>query len=269
MKSLKSSQIIIFTLFLSLISILSLGHEFWLEPQKFFLKIGEKLNLSVFVGENFKGETVDFSKFEVSKFTHYSAGNEKNTNGKLTEKDLNELLKFDAEGNHLIAFNNTNKFIELDAKKFNAYLKSDGMDNIAELRKNQGKTNEKGREFYQRCAKTLIQVGNVQDDTYKINAGMRLELIPQQNPYSLKNGNSLVFNVLFNNQPLQNALVVVWQKGIGTKTIVQKFRSDANGNITFKLNRKGKIMVSAVRMVPIESPEADYQSYWGSYTFGF
>jgi uncharacterized GH25 family protein len=89
------------------------------------------LNLSVFVGENFKGETVDFNKFEVSKFTHYSTNEVKNTSGKLTEQNLNDFLKFETEGNHLIVFNNSNKFIELEAKKFNDYLKSDGLDNIA------------------------------------------------------------------------------------------------------------------------------------------
>jgi uncharacterized GH25 family protein len=63
-------------------------------------------------------------------------------------------------------------------------------------------------------------VGDKQDDTYKINSGMRLELIPEQNPYLVENGKLLTFNVLFDNQPLQDALVVVWQKGVEARTTV-------------------------------------------------
>lgn len=61
------------------------AHEFWLEPQKFLLTIGEKINFRIFVGENFTGEEVDFTKFEVTKFSHFTSIGEESTKGKLTE----------------------------------------------------------------------------------------------------------------------------------------------------------------------------------------
>ena len=102
----KTSFALILLLFTSIIAF---AHEFWLEPQKFLLAIGEKINLRVFVGENFTGEEVDFTKFEIKKFSHYSSKGETHTQGNLTEQNLSDFLKFDNEGNHLIAFNNSNK----------------------------------------------------------------------------------------------------------------------------------------------------------------
>jgi uncharacterized GH25 family protein len=64
-------------------SLFALAHEFWLEPQKFLLAIGEKINFRVFVGENFTGEEVDFTKFKVAKFGHYSSKEQQNTKGDL------------------------------------------------------------------------------------------------------------------------------------------------------------------------------------------
>lgn len=245
------------------------GHEFWLEPQRFLVKVGEKINFRVFVGENFKGEFVDFSQFSVTSLAQYRRGNKQETGGSLSEKQVADFLKFDAEGLSLVAFNNTNKFIELEAQKFNEYLKSDGLDNVKELRKQRGEMNRRGREVYQRCAKTLLMVGkNIETDTtYRLNTGMKLEIIPQQNPYG--EAKELTFSVLFDTHPLPNALVVVWYKN-GKQWSKREFRSNEQGQVRFGYTKHGKWMVSTVRMIPVENnPQADWQSYWGSYTFGF
>ena len=254
-------------LILLTITFIGFAHEFWLEPGKFLLTVGEKISFRVFVGENFTGEDVDFKKFEVNKFAHYSSKGENVTSGKLTEQNLNDFLNFDTEGNHLVAFNNSNKHIELEAEKFNQYLKDDGLNTVLAYRKKNGQLNKKGTEEYQRCVKTLLQVGTVHDETYRLNTGMKLEIIAENNPYT--SDKSLTFSVLFDNKPLKNALVVVWQKGT-EKPSKREFRSNAKGQVTFDFDPKGVFMVSSVNMVPHADPKiADWQSYWGSYTFGF
>lgn len=248
-------------------SLLAVAHEFWLEPQKFLLKVGERLHLKVFVGENFTGEDLDYTKFKVNKFTHYSPDAETNTSGSINEQKMNDFLKFDKEGNHLLALNNTNKHIELEAKEFNEYLKEEGLDNVLKWRKENNALDKKGREMYQRCVKTLLKVGDSTNEVYSKNTGMRLELISLQNPYTASQ--SLTFQVLFDNTPVENALLLVWQKGV-EKPNVRRFRTDATGKASFSFNPKGVFMISTVHMVPYTNPaEADWQSYWGSYTFGF
>jgi uncharacterized GH25 family protein len=253
-----------------IISTLTFAHEFWLQPQKFMLKSSEKTNIDVFVGENYAGEKVDASKFTVSKLIHYGKGIEEDFMSKISTKDSVKIeASFSTEGNHLVAFNNTNKFIELKAAKFNEYLKGEGLENIIKLRKQQGKQNKDGREFYQRCVKTLFQVGDVLDETYKQNTGMRLEVIALENPYLIKDKKMIPFKVMFDNELIMNALVLAWHSSNG-KTTVEKMRSNKDGEITIAITKTGRWMISTVKMIPItNNQKADYQSFWGSYTFGF
>jgi uncharacterized GH25 family protein len=255
---------------LLIVSTLTFAHEFWLQPQKFILKPSGKTNIDVFVGENYTGSKVDASKFTVSKLTHYGKGTEEDFMNKLSTKDSVKIeASFASEGNHLVAFNNTNKFIELKAAKFNEYLTGEGLENIIKLRKQQGKENKDGREFYQRCVKTLFQVGDVQDDTFKQNTGMRLEVIALDNPYSVNDTKSIPFKILFDNQVVKNALVLAWHSDKG-KTTVEKMRSNKDGKIMIPITKTGRWMISTVKMIPLtDNQKADYQSFWGSYTFGF
>ena len=93
------------------ISTLCMSHEFWLQPKKFNLQPSEKTYVDVFVGENYKGEKVDASKFMISKMTHYAKNIEEDFISKISTKDSVSIeAEFTTAGNHLLAFNNTNKW---------------------------------------------------------------------------------------------------------------------------------------------------------------
>lgn len=252
------------------ISLLGLAHEFWLQPLKFWLKANEATSISILVGEDYKGEKSDWSKYKIQQLKHYSTQGAEDYTSHLSTKDKSLIeVSFAKPGNHLIAFNNSNKFIELEATKFNEYLESEGLGYIAQIRKEKNETGKPGREFYQRCVKTLFKVGNRNDSTFAINTGMRLELIPQQNPYTAKSGDKITVKVLFDNQTIKGALVLAWNVQDG-KTSVTRFTSNEQGEISFPVILKGRWMISSVHMIPHTDPaEADWQSYWASYTFGY
>jgi uncharacterized GH25 family protein len=253
-----------------LIGIWSFAHEFWLEPVKFLLKVNELVTINIVRGEGFLGERSDGTKYKIQLLRHFSAQGEEDYHNKIGGADSSTIkAAFNTEGNHLIAFNNTSKFLVLESAKFNSYLLEEGLTNAYEIRLKNNDTAKSGRELYQRCVKTLFQVGSKQDDSYAINTGMRLELMPAQNPYAAKDGEQLSFRVLFDNQPLKNALVLVWQD-VNKKVTMVKYKSNEAGEVSFPFAKKGKWMISTVRMVPhTNTTEADWQSYWGSYTFGF
>ncbi|RBL88896.1 DUF4198 domain-containing protein [Chitinophaga flava] len=251
-------------------SIIAFSHEFWLQPAKFMLKVNEPARVNIMVGENYKGERSDGRRYQVLQFKHFAAGKEEVVQQPLTGKKKSSLtMAFSTAGNHMLAFSNTGKYIGLDAKKFNEYLVEEGLNNVKEWREQHELTEKPGREFFQRCAKTLFQVGEGQDDTYARNTGMRIELIPAVNPYAIRNGDAVTFKVLFDNQPVKNALVLAWQVKNG-KTTVSKIRSNEAGEVSFPLERAGRWMISSVHMVADPTGEkADWQSFWGSYTFGY
>jgi uncharacterized GH25 family protein len=173
------------------------------------------------------------------------------------------------EGTNLVAFNSTNSFIELEAAKFNDYLKEDGLINAIDYREENNETDSAGREFYQRCAKTLIQVGQVKDKTFSISTGLPVDIIPATNPYQLKTNGELHVKILFMNSPLPNSIIKIWHR-INEKTEKFELVSDKKGEIHFPVITSGKWMISTVRMERLQNnPEAQWQSYWGSLTWGY
>ena len=180
-------------------------------------------------------------------------------------------LTFQQPGLHLLAFQSNNSSIALEADKFNAYLTEDGIENILALRKQRGELGKPARELYQRCAKTMLQVSGVAQTgliRFGTNTGMPLEIIPQQNPYALKAGDELAVEILFEGKPLPNAVVRTWQRAGQSAMAQARYRTDARGQVRVKITAAGQWMISLVRMVPLTTPTADYQSYWASYTFG-
>jgi uncharacterized GH25 family protein len=255
---------------LFLLSSLGYAHEFWLEPTKFLLKINEKITINMMVGEDYQGEHSNGLTYKIVKLDHYSATTKEDMRSRVYGDSLSRVtMPFGTVGNHLIALNNTSKFIQLDALKFNDYLRSEGLDNVLALREQKGDTLKAGRERYQRCVKTLVQVGGKSDVTYGINTGMPLEIIPATNPYTVGSTALITFKLLFDNTPLSGALVLAWHMENG-KTTHTKRRSNSQGEVDFPITKTGKWMISTVHMTPHKNAsESDWQSYWGSYTFGY
>lgn len=245
------------------------AHEFWLMPNKFKVKVNELMTLTFYVGEDFTGEIWEKRKERTLKVTDFVGKKQTDLTDLAIQSDSNDInLSFDKGGTHVLAMRSKNSFIALEAEKFNAYLKDDGIENIYALRQKNGDLDKPSRELYSRCAKTLIQVGEKTDNTFKKNTGMPLEIIPLENPYLAKLGNKMTVKVLFNNKPLRNKMIVTWNKTATTKTRQQKLRTDAKGHMTFTLDEKGQWMISTVHMIALDNnPEGNYQSYWGNLTF--
>ncbi len=92
----------------------------------------------------------------------------------------------DKSGNYLLAMERNWSYITLEPQKFEDYLVEDGMEYISKEREKLGETDKQGRERYSRYIKTLLQVGDKRTDVYKKKLGMKLEIMPLENPYSKK-----------------------------------------------------------------------------------
>jgi uncharacterized GH25 family protein len=256
------------------VALTTAAHEFWLMPPQFFVAPHTTLNLRLLVGENFTGERWGNKSNRVTRLAHYTPLALQDLLPTATAADtLHPNVTFTQRGTHMVVLNTNNAFITLEAEKFNAYLKEDGLDYILLQRQQRGALNKPGREAYSRSAKTLVQVGNaVSTDTARAwsrPTGTVLDLVPEQNPYTLRTGNSLTVRVLADGQPKPGQLVQVWQRTPGQAVKIIKLYSNQNGRVLFRLTNPGQYMVSAVRMVPASLPEADWQSNWSTLTFGF
>lgn len=255
-------------LLLTLLNTLAMAHEFWLQPQKFFFAVGEKALINFKVGENFSGEAWDLDRHKVERLElHNSAGVTDYKSDIKKEKPNVEIFLSDL-GTQLIVMQSDNAFSDLDGPKFNEYLKEDGLDDVLYAREKNNELNKRGTEFYSRHTKLLLQVGNRQDNTYSKVVGLPLEIVPEKNPYLVKLGESNKFKILWEGKPLFGARVKVWNKKDG-QIAIQNIYSQKDGTIEFPFSNTGAWMVSVVKMVPSKTAGADWQSYWGSFVFGF
>lgn len=259
-----------------------MAHEFWIAPVKFYYQVNDTLQLRLLVGENFTGENWGVGKEKLKRLELISAHAKQNILDLYSPDSLEATsVVLNNEGTQVIVFNNKGSYIELDAEKFNAYLIEDGLYNTIEWRKAHQQDTAKGKEWYQRSVKSIIQVGNKLSDMYRQPTGLPLDMIILKNPYSLNTETKCEVLVLFNGKPLQNSLVKLWRK-TNTNVTMQEFKTNTAGKVKLTIVPEGNYMISAVHMErtdklpeyllvqPSKSGEsADWQSFWGSLTFGY
>ncbi|MGB8191497.1 MAG: DUF4198 domain-containing protein [Chitinophagaceae bacterium] len=253
------------------VSALLSGHEFWLHPEKFIYRSGEMVNIKLMVGENYEGENWSGSRARVKSLRLYYANVIDDCADQLseTEKGDSVQVSFFEEGTMMFTFNNQNSFIELEAAKFNDYLKEDALQDAIDYRTSHNQQDTIGREYYQRSVKTLIQVGSKFTTTYKKQTNLPIDIIPQENPYKLRDGEKLPIKVLFQGKPLANAMLRIWHRN-NEQTVKSELRTNEKGEAEFPVFIYGRWMISTVKMVRLDNdPKADWQSYWGSVTWGY
>ena len=246
------------------------SHEFWLQPSSFILKKGDKANIRFRVGENFEGDNWAGNRSKINFLSLYLNGTKTDLSSVLTDNKGDSLqYTFSQEGTATVVYSGLNSFIELAPAKFNAYLEEDGLRNALQYRKQHNEMDSMSHELYQRSVKTILQVGEKYDSSFKQTTPLPLDIIPMQHPYLIKDKQKLTMKVLFNKKPLVEQLVIVWYRYEG-KTMKEELLTDQDGFVSFKVKKSGAWMVSTVKMEHLDNnPKANWQSYWGSCTWGY
>ncbi|MFN3315745.1 MAG: DUF4198 domain-containing protein [Raineya sp.] len=254
-----------------LLALTCTAHEFWLNPERFFYKKGETATIFLQVGEDFEGSPWKGTITRLSLFSPFRGETPIKPEVDTAKRSVKVLLE--EKGTNILVLQNKPSKIELEAEKFNAYLKEDGLDEILEYRKKNGLENSTGREIYERCAKLLLKVENTNDKNFSRKTNLPLEIVPLNNPYA---GNlekiktkRVYFQVYFRGETAKNLRIRFWQK-IGQELIKQEANTSNSGEVSFDFTPKGKIMISSVKMIAHDKPqEADWHSYWASLVFGY
>lgn len=243
------------------------AQEFWMEPDSYTHKPGDSLKVRFMVGDNFAGERWNLRQDRVQKATLYRGAKVTEIKGQLKEGKTDHLkMPLKEEGGYVFVMQGNNAFMEMDATRFNAYLKEHGLDDAINSRKKNNAENSPGKEFYQRNTKLILQVGARRDEFYKKIAGLPLELIPEQNPVTYKVGDEVSVKVLFEGKPLFGARAFAWNMK-DNHVYSQPIYTLQDGTIKVRLFNNGPWMITIIKMVPSKESGADWQSYWGSLVF--
>ena len=252
------------------------AHEFWIAPVTAPLTAGSTARLSMLVGEQFTGELVGWSKAQTASLRLVSAAGVRDISAQVPATAVADLpLMLATPGTHLVAFESQPNTISLSADRFHAYLHDEGLDFITAQREAADQAEQPGRERYRRYVKTLLEVQGAQAGVYATvhsqTLGQRLELVPSNNPLAMMPGEALSVQVLFEGQPLQDALLKAWHKSSGQangQTTIIRATTNAQGIATVNLPYAGAWMVSVVHMVRVTGvKDVDWDSLWGNLSF--
>ncbi|MFP6673613.1 MAG: DUF4198 domain-containing protein [Pirellulaceae bacterium] len=245
------------------------GHDYWLQPQRFFLAKGESTAVKLFVGDHFVSETdrpvqskktVDFQLISRNEMTdlRVTKDNGARTSAFISPKNL---------GSHLVVMQRDWSHIEIEAAKFNKYLEHEGLSRILELRRKAGEEKTVGRERYRRYLKALVQVGKESDETFKRKIGHRLEILPHSHPSATTIGDDISLSILFEGKPLINAQVAAYNRR-DDQTKTHEARTDEQGRVQFTLDHSGLWLIRLVHMQRCDDdPEFEWESFWAAYSF--
>ncbi len=256
----------VFTIFFSMNAF---AHEYWFEPETFFPAVGAKTVVHLYVGDGIVKDREErpFQSEKTPRFQLFSMQKTLDLKSSLTENAL-PIYNFSADGagNYLLAMERNWSYMKLEAQKFEDYLREDGIEYIIAERAKRGESKNEGSERYSRYLKSLLQVGDKRTNVYKKSLGMKLEIMPLENPYAKKVGDKIKFQIFFDGKPLADRTVFADNRDSQT----QRMKTDKNGKITVKIDRSGLWLVRLVNMQRCQSDcgEAVWESFWGAITFG-
>jgi hypothetical protein len=238
------------------------AHDFWIEPQAFRPKPGTTVPLRLFVGQDFKGDSVPYFP---QKFERYIVAGPAGTQpipGVLGDEPAGAMTPA-GPGMYVIGLHTRPDSVSFDTpEEFEQYLLKEGLERNLALHQRRHKSGKKIGESYFRCAKSLIAAGTPDGGADRI-LGFPLELIAETSPYR---NHELRLRLLYEGKPLAGALVVAFNKAKPLAKL--KGRTDDNGRVEFTLPRSGIWLVTSVHMIPASFFSGyDWESLWASLTF--
>lgn len=170
-------------------------------------------------------------------------------------------------GTYVVGISTKPREITLKAADFNDYLWHDGLPDILAARKRNNELSKDSREQYSKHVRAIFQVGDRRSEDYRTPLNYPVEIIPQQNPYSLRVGRTIPVLCLLDGRPLVNQFVIAGWESKNGKVVEVNTRTDAKGIARFKLSITGKWFVKMIHMVPSSEPGLNYESKWATLTF--
>lgn len=159
--------------------------------------------------------------------------------------------------------------ITLSAKDFNGYLETDGVPDILEARRRAGEMEKGATERYSKHIKAMVQAGAERTGNFATVLGYPAELVPLDNPYTLKARSSLRVRAMVDGKAVPNQLVVWGGRFRNEGRFTQRTaRTDEQGVASIRLQNAGQYFVKFIHMTPYQGAEKiDYESKWATLTF--
>ena len=248
---------------------LAATHDFFLLPENFFMHKGDKLNLHLIAGDVFTKQ--DEMKYEPGKTVKFMLfyGSKKVDLTKIAKESESPVLNYTMtnSGQALLEMTRGYEFKESSRDSYSEALTSQGYDKLAETVKNSSQFRVK--EKYTRYLKTLVFVDDHDGNDFEKVLNDDYEIILKDNPYKKKYGDDMIALLMFKGKPAKGAAMQLYIKSLSGNVYTQNLITDNKGLVSFTMSREGIFMLRSVRIEATKDKDADYESWWASYTFPF
>ena len=261
---------ILFITTLLLLVIAASAHDMFLKFDRYFLAPDAQVEVRLFNGEFNKSEnTITRDRMrDVSLLSPAGLSHPPETDWRDEGKTSILRFKTGAAGTYVAGTSTKPKELAMKAADFNRYLQLEGvLDTFIERRKNK-QLHLAATERYSKHVKAIFQVGNERTETYKTPLGYPVEIIPQQNPYNLKIGDTLMALCVRDGQPLVNQYVLYGVQAAGQpRFTLLKTRTDNEGVAHIPLSSAGRWYIKFIHMTHVNEAPVNYESRWATLTF--
>lgn len=249
------------------------AHDFWIQPSRFHVQPGAPVAATFQVGHAALRQRWGVGADRVVLLNDISATGRRNIRANLTmDGDVDIAVRLASPGVHVLAMQSTYALSDLPALRFNDYAKQEGLALIAARRARGGQNGVAGRERYSRRAKSLIQVGvpTAANQAFATRAiGLKLELVPERNPYALDASRMLPVRVMYKGRRLVGATVKLTNLEFDAKPMATAI-TDRNGRVAFRVPASGEWLINVIWGEPVSGdPKADFDTTFSSLTFGY
>jgi len=252
------------------------SHDLFLKLKTFYLEPNTVAQIAVYNGTFTSSEAV-LARERMNLVALINPGEEASrpSDDRWFEENNQTLLKIKTgeEGTGVFGVSTVPRVNDYTAERFVESLKHEGLTNLLAERKKSGEDKNPARKSYSKHVKAIFQVGEKRSDDYKTVLGFPIELIPVNNPYSVKVGSELSMQLLIEGRPAANEMVYASYEGQhgydenGKPTDAFRAMTDTNGIVTATITRPGHWYFRTVNMVPTSKKEADYESLSAVVTF--
>jgi len=244
-------------------------HDFFMLPEAFFLHKGDKLNLHLLEGDVFiKQDEIGYPAAKLSSFVLYNG--KKKVDLSAFAKDSTSLLQnyaVELSGQNVVSAVTGVGHSNYSRDTYADFLTQLGYDKLADKVKNGNQFRVK--EKYVRYLKTLFSVDDHDGNAYEKKIDDDFEIVLKDNPYNKRFGEDMVASLWFMKKPVAGAVVSVYIKSLSGNVYTQNYTTDAKGEMTLTTSREGIYMLRSVRVEATTDKDADYASWWATYTFPF
>ena len=247
------------------------AHDLFLKPETFFAAPNATVRVRVFNGTftTSEGAVARARLRDLSVVSPEGVAHPDTAEWEASGDTSALTVRTGAAGTYVVGASVLPRELALKAEDFNKYLASDGVPDVLAARRRDNELTRPARERYSKHVKTMIQVGDARAGAFDTVLGYPAELVPLDNPYSVKPGGTLRVRALVDGRPVANQFVVSGGRGTrGARLAVRTTRTDADGVARVPLASRGQWYVKFIHMTRAQGDTTiDYESKWATLTF--